>query len=86
MKDSFGGTEDDPMAGHGQGSGFPPGGFSCLGSLIINAYRRMGHGAWLTSSKASHLFLLAAAMYVDHTDLIHWADCYFIDLQWLSLT
>ena len=34
----------------------------------------MGSGAKLTSSYTSRLFLLAAAMYADDTDLLHWAD------------
>ena len=45
-----------------------------LSRFIINAYKRMGHGAKLTSSKAARIFLLAVAMYVDNTDLIHWAN------------
>ena len=38
-----------------------------------NAYRRMGHGAQLTSAYTSRMFILAAVMYVDDTDLLHWA-------------
>ncbi len=34
----------------------------------------MGHGEKLTSSYMCRTFLLAAAMYVDDTDLIHWGD------------
>ena len=34
----------------------------------------MGHGAKLTSSYMAPLFLLAAAMYVDDTDLLHWGN------------
>ena len=33
----------------------------------------MGHGAKLTSSYILHMFILAAVMYVDDTDLMHWA-------------
>ena len=41
---------------------------------MVNAYKRMGHGAKVTSCYAARMFLLAAAMYIDDTDLIHWAD------------
>ncbi len=34
----------------------------------------MGHRAKLISNKATRLFVLVAAIYVDDTDLIHWAD------------
>jgi len=70
----FGGSEDNRLGGYGQGNGAAPPAFSCLSTLIINAYKRMGNGAKLTSSYTSRLFLLAAAMYVDDTDLLHWAD------------
>ena len=33
----------------------------------------MGHGAKLTSAYTSRMFILAAVMYVDDTDLLHWA-------------
>jgi len=72
--DFFGDTEDNPIAGWGQGSGAAPAAFSCLSALMVNAYKRMGHGAKLTSCYAARMFLIAAAMYVDDTDLIHWAD------------
>ena len=60
--------------GLGQGSGSSPPSFLVLSVLIVNAYRRMGHGPKLTSAYMSRLFLLAAIMYVDDTDLLHWAD------------
>ena len=34
----------------------------------------MGNGARLTSCYAARIFLLAAAMYVDDTDLLHWGS------------
>jgi len=70
----FGGSEESKLAGYGQGNGAAPPAFTCLSTLIINAYKRMGNGAKLTSSYAARIFLLAAAMYVDDTDLLHWAD------------
>ena len=69
----YGGTEEDPNSGLGQGNGAAPPGFSGLSTLVINAYRRMGHGAKLTSAYTARLFLLAAVMYVDDTDLLHLA-------------
>lgn len=40
--------------------------------LVVSAYRRMGNGAKLTSAYAARQFILAAIMYVDDTDLLHW--------------
>jgi hypothetical protein len=69
---SYGGTSSSPKSGLGQGSGASPPAFLALSSLIVNAYRRMGHGAWIRSSYLSRLFFLAAVMYVNDTDLLHW--------------
>ena len=43
--ETYGGTRTSPNSGLGQGSGASPPGFMALSSLIVNAYRRMGHGA-----------------------------------------
>ena len=68
----YGGSEEDPLAGYGQGNGAAPPAFSALSALIVNAYKRMGsNGAKLTSSYTARMFLLAAVMYVDDTDLCH---------------
>ena len=73
-KQFYGGSEDNPLAGFGQGNGAAPPGFSALSSLIVNAYKRMGeNGAKLTSCYTARMFLLAAVMYVDDTDLCHMA-------------
>ena len=37
----------------------------------MNAYKRMGHGAKLTSAYMARLVLVAAVMYVNDTDLLH---------------
>ena len=71
-EESFGGTLTNPNSGLGQGSGASPPAFMALSSLIVNAYRRMGHGAKISSSYTSRLFALAAVMYVDDTDVLHW--------------
>jgi hypothetical protein len=46
-----------------------------MSSLIVNAYLCDGFGAQIYSSYYKQLLLLAAVMYVDDTDLIHWAWC-----------
>jgi hypothetical protein len=48
-------------------------GFTAMSLLIVNAYLRDGFGAWIYSSKYKQLLLLVAVMYVNNTDLIHWA-------------
>ena len=72
--ESYGGTVASPLSGLGQGSGASPPAFMALSALIVNAYRRMGHGARVTSSYATRLFLISAVMYVDDTDLLHWPE------------
>ncbi len=70
--ETYGGTSTSPNSGLGQGSGASPPGFMALSSLIVNAHQRMGHGAKITSSYASRVFFLAAVMYVNDTNLLHW--------------
>ncbi len=41
----------------------------------------MGHGAWVNLSYRSWVFILAAVMYVDDTDLLHWPASYSTDLD-----
>ena len=50
---TYGGTIDSPLAGSGQGNDGALPSFAALSGLIVNAYRRMGHGAKLTSSYMS---------------------------------
>jgi hypothetical protein len=69
---SFGGTEESPNSGLGQGSGASPPAFMALSSLIVNTYRQMGHGACICSSYSARLFVIAAVMYVDDEDILHW--------------
>jgi len=73
-KEMYGGSTDSPTMGLGQGNGAAPPAWSVLSTLIVNAYKRLGHGAKLTSSYMARLFLLAAVMYVDDTDLLHLAS------------
>jgi hypothetical protein len=72
-KEMYGGTESDPFQGYGQGNCASPPGFSALSALVVNAYRRMGHGAKLTSAYTSRMFILEAVMYVEDIYLLHWA-------------
>ena len=45
-----------------------------LSSVIVKAYLHYRHGAQIYSSFYKRLLLLAAVMYVDDTDLIHWSQ------------
>ena len=42
-------------------------------ALVVNAYWRIGRGEQLTSVYTCRMFILAAVMYVDDIDLLHWA-------------
>ncbi len=68
----YGGTVDAPNSGLSQGSSTSPPGFPALSSLIVNAYRRLGHGTGVLTSYTWQLFHLTAVMYVADTDLLHW--------------
>jgi hypothetical protein len=76
---SYGGTAVSPNLGLGQGSGASPPGFMALSSLIINAYRCLGHVAKILSSYSSCLFHLSAVMYVNNTDLLHWPESAMVE-------
>jgi len=71
-KQSYSGTHEQRLAGYSQGNAASGPGFTALSSLIFKAYLRDGHGAQIYSSYYKRLLLLAAVMYVDDTDLIHW--------------
>ncbi len=49
-------------------------GFTAMSLLIVNAYLRDGFGARIYSSYYKHLLILAAVMYADDTDLVHWSS------------
>ena len=53
------------------GNGVGPPAFVVLSVLIFNAYKWLGHGATLTFAYMAQVFLLAAVIYVDNTDLLH---------------
>ena len=69
----FGGTDSHLVVGLGQGSAPPPL-FGALSSISIGTYNRNGGGSKITSPYLSRVFLLAAVMYVDDMDLLHWAE------------
>ncbi len=70
--ESVGGTALSPNSGLGQGSGASPPALMALSSLIVNAYWQMRNGTGVHSLYGSWLFILAAVMYVDNTNLLHW--------------
>jgi hypothetical protein len=73
--ESFGGSANSPISSLGQGSRASPPAFMALSSLIVNAYRRLGHGANIRSTyHVARLFWLSAVMYVDDTNLLHWPE------------
>jgi hypothetical protein len=72
-KTSFGGSHEERLAGYGQGNAAAGPGFTAMSSLIVIAYPRDGYGARIYSSYYKRLLILAAVMYVDDTDLIHWS-------------
>ncbi len=72
-KQSYGGTHEQQLAGYGQGDAALGPGFTVLSSLIVKAYLCDGYGAQIYLSYYKQLLLLAAVMYVDDTDLIHWS-------------
>ena len=69
---AFGGSESlgSKLMGLGQGSN--------IITLVDNAYKRLGHGMEAKSNITGRIFLLAAIIYVDNTDLLHWAKFYGI--------
>jgi hypothetical protein len=72
-KTSYGGTHEEWLAGYGQGNAAAGQGFTVMSLLIVNAYLGDGFGVQIYSSYYKQLLLLAAVMYVEDTDLIHWA-------------
>ncbi len=72
-KTSYGSNHEEWLAGYGQGNAAAGPGFTAMSLLIVNAYLRDGFGSRIYSSYYKQLLLLAAVVYVDNTDLIHWA-------------
>jgi hypothetical protein len=72
-KTSYGRTHEEWLAGYDQCNTAAGPGFTAMSSLTVNVYLRNGFGAWIYFSYYKQLLLLAAMMYVDDTDLIHWS-------------
>ncbi len=72
--DLYGSTHEERLAGYGQGNAASGLGFTALSSLIVNAYLRERFGTKMYSSYYRRLLLLTVVMYVDDTDMIHWAQ------------
>jgi hypothetical protein len=73
-KTSYGGSHKERLAGYGQGNAAVGPGFTAMSLLIVNAYLRDGFGARIYSSYYKRLLILAAVMYVNDTDLVHWSS------------
>jgi hypothetical protein len=71
-KTLYGGTHEEQLAGYGQGNAAAGQGFTAMSLLVVNAYLHDGFGARIYSSYYKLLLLLAATMYINDTDLIHW--------------
>ena len=69
--DPFSGTEDNKFHGLGQGCGWSGSAFGSTSTLMINAYKRLGHGHAYHSEWNSRAFFLAAVLYVDDAKLMH---------------
>ncbi len=73
-KTSYGRSHEERLAGYGQGNAAAGPGFTAMSSLIVKAYLRNEYGARIYSSYYKQLLILAAVMYVDNTDLVHWSS------------
>ena len=71
---SYGGTKEDPTMGLAQGNGAAPPGFLAVATLMINAYKRLGHGVDFITPWTGDAFYLAAILFVDDSDLLHLAS------------
>jgi hypothetical protein len=69
-KTGYGGTPDNPTFGLGQGNGMAPSGFTSVSSLMVESYKRLGHASSFVGAWTGVLFVLAAIVYVDDTDLL----------------
>ena len=73
-KTTYDGSHEECFAGYGQGNAAAGQGFTVMSSLIVNAYLHNGFGAQIYSSYYKRLLILAAVMYVDNTNLVHWSS------------
>jgi hypothetical protein len=80
----FGGSQDVPSMGFGQGNGAALPGFLAVSTLLIEAYRHQSHGARFTPGLARDAFILAAVIYVDDSNLLHLAQGTPTDAKFLA--
>jgi hypothetical protein len=80
----FGGSQDDPLMGFGQGNRAALPGFLAVSTLLIEAYRRQGHGARFTPGLARDALILAAVIYVNDSNLLHLAQSTPTDAEFLA--
>jgi hypothetical protein len=73
-KTSYGGSQKECLPEYSQGNAAAGPGFTAISSLIVNASLRDGYGARIYSSYYKQLLLLAAVMYVNNADLVHWLN------------
>ncbi|KAL3803357.1 hypothetical protein HJC23_009321 [Cyclotella cryptica] len=69
--DSYGGTKLCPYMGLAQGSGAAPAAWTAISTVMVEAYKAKGFGAYFKSGWSCLLLTLAALLYVDDTDLLH---------------
>ncbi len=74
MKTSYGRSHEEQLVGYGQGNAAADPGFTVMSLLIVNAYLHDSFGARIYSSCYTRLLILAAVMYVDNTNLVHWSS------------
>ena len=64
------GSPDDPTFGLDQGNGMASSGFWAIRTLMIEMYKQLGHASEFCGAWSGILFMLAAIIYVDDTDLL----------------
>ena len=68
-KEPYGSSAENPFSSLLQGSGLAPWTFMCVSTLMINSYKEEGNGAEYLSPMTLTTIKLAAANFVDDTDL-----------------
>jgi hypothetical protein len=68
----YGGSVASPFMGLTQGSSASPPVWTAISMMILLAYRRAGHGVLMRTAWSGLAMVIAAILYVDDTDLLHW--------------
>jgi hypothetical protein len=84
-KEPYGSTAETPFSSLLQGSGLAPWTFLCVSTLMINSYKENGYGAEYLSPITLQTIKLAAAMFVDDTDLFFSGERGMTDEDFLSM-